>query len=125
VASTGWNETLVKLSQQGLPVKFMNPKEGILTYCCGLVLIKDAPHPDKAYDLLDAMIAPEAGKWLVEVQGYGHSNRKTFEIVDPKILAERDIPPDPTVFLSAGIMFKPNKRLEDVSAMFEAVKAGL
>ena len=45
------------LKAQGVPVKFMNPKEGIFTYCCGLVLAKDAPHVDAAYDLIDAMIA--------------------------------------------------------------------
>ena len=89
------------------------------------MLAKDAPNPDRAYDLLDAMIAPEAGKWLVEVQGYGHSNRKTFQVVDAKILAERGLPSDPSEFLNNGIMFKPNKRLEAVSSMFEAVKAGL
>ena len=125
VASTGWNSSAVTLKKQGYAVKFMNPKEGIFTYCCGLVLAKDAPNPDRAYDLLDAMIAPEAGKWLVEVQGYGHSNRKTFQVVDAKILAERGLPSDPSEFLNNGIMFKPNKRLEEVSSMFEAVKAGL
>jgi spermidine/putrescine transport system substrate-binding protein len=125
VASTGWNSSAVTLKNQGYAVKFMNPKEGIFTYCCGLVLAKDAPNADAAYDLLDAMIAPDAGKWLVEVQGYGHSNRKTFDLVDEKLLAERGLPRDPSEFLNNGIMFKPNKRLEAVSSMFEAVKAGL
>jgi spermidine/putrescine transport system substrate-binding protein len=125
VAATGWNSSAVVLKNQGVAVKFMNPKEGIFTYCCGLVLTKDAPHPDKAYDLLDAMIAPEAGKWLVETQGYGHSNRKTFEVVDDAILAERGLPKDPSAFLNNGIMFKPNKRLEEISGLFEAVKAGI
>jgi spermidine/putrescine transport system substrate-binding protein len=71
------------------------------------------------------MIAPEAGKWLVETQGYGHSNRKTFEVVDDAILAERGLPKDPSAFLNNGIMFKPNKRLEEISGLFEAVKAGI
>jgi spermidine/putrescine transport system substrate-binding protein len=125
VASTGWNSSAVTLKGQGVAVKFMNPKEGIFTYCCGLVLAKDAPNVDKAHDLMDAMIAPDAGKWLVEVQGYGHSNRKTFELVGDAMLAERGLPKDPSAFLNNGIMFKPNQRLEEISSLFESVKAGI
>ena len=88
VASTGWNSSVVALSGQGVNIKLANPKEGIMSYCCGLVLAKDAPHLDKAYDLIDAMTSPEAGKWLTEAMGYGHSNKKTFELLDDKTLAE-------------------------------------
>ncbi len=125
VATTGWNSSAVTLRNQGVTVKFMNPKEGLLTYCCGLVLAKDAPHPDAAYDLLDAMIAPDAGKWLIETQGYGHSNRKTFELIDDQILADRGLPRDPVPFLNNGILYRPTGRLEEISSMFEAVKAGI
>ncbi len=125
VAATGWNSSAVTLKSQGVPVKFMAPKEGILTYCCGLVLVKGAPNPDRAYELMDAMLSPEAGKWLIEVQGYGHSNTKTFEIMDEKILEERNLPKDPVALLSNGILFKPNKRIDDINTMFESVKAGL
>lgn len=125
VASTGWNSSAVTLKKQGIAVKFMNPKEGILTYCCGLVLAKGAPNPDAAYDLIDAMLAPDAGKWLIETQGYGHSNRKTFELIDEATLAERNLPRDPSEFLNRGIKFKPNKQLDAINSLFEAVKAGL
>jgi len=49
-----------------------------------------APHSEAAYDLLDAMIAPEAGKWLIETQGYGHSTTSRSKLVEEKALAERD-----------------------------------
>jgi spermidine/putrescine transport system substrate-binding protein len=124
VATTGWNSSAVVLRSQGVPVKFMNPKEGIFTYCCGLVLSKDAPNVDAAYDLIDSMIATDAGKWLIEVQGYGHSNRKTFEIVDEAMLAERGLPKNPTEFLNSGFLYKPVKDLEGMSSMYESVKAG-
>ena len=106
------------------PVKFMHPKEGILTYCCGLVLAKGAPHADAAYDLLDAMIAPEAGKWLIETQGYGHSNHKAFELVDEKVLAERGLPRDPDAVPEQRHPLQAHGRLPEISSMFEAVKAG-
>jgi spermidine/putrescine transport system substrate-binding protein len=125
VASTGWNSSAVTLKSQGVDAKFMNPKEGIFTWCCGLVLARDAPNPDKAHDLIDAVIAPDAGKWLIEVQGYGHSNRKSFDLVTDEALAERGLPKDPNALLNNGILFQPNKRLEEISSMFEAVKAGI
>jgi spermidine/putrescine transport system substrate-binding protein len=124
VAATGWNSSAVTLRSQGVPVKFMKPKEGILTYCCGLVLNKGAPHIDAAHDLIDAMISTDAGKWLIEVQGYGHSNRKSFEVVDAAILEERGLPKDPVEFLNSGILYRPVKDLEKISNMFESVKAG-
>ncbi len=124
VASTGWNSSVVTLSGQGVNIKFANPKEGIMSYCCGLVLTKDAPHVDKAYDLIDAMTAPEAGKWLIEAQGYGHSNAKTFELVDDKILAERGLPKDPSEFFAKGIFQQPTMEVERVQKVFEEVKAG-
>jgi spermidine/putrescine transport system substrate-binding protein len=124
VASTAWNSSYVTLKGQGIDVKYMKPKEGILSYCCGLVLMKDAPNPDLAHEFIDAMLSPEAGKWLVEVQGYGHSNRKTFDLVEDDLLAERGLPKDPTGLLSTGVFSREIKRLPDYEKLFEAVKAG-
>lgn len=124
VASTGWNSSIIALTGQGVNVKFANPKEGIMSYCCGLVLAKDAPHLDKAYDLMDAMTAPEAGKWLIETMGYGHSNAKTFDLVDEKTLAGRGLPKDPNAFFAQGIFQQPNQQTEKVLKLYEEVKAG-
>jgi spermidine/putrescine transport system substrate-binding protein len=125
VASSAWNSTVVTLQNQGVPVKFMSPKEGILTWCCGLVLAKGAPQPDKAHDLIDAMISPEAGKWLITEQGYGHSNKKAFDLVEEATLAARGLPRDPTELLSSGIFSKENARHDEVVKIFEEVKAGI
>lgn len=124
VAATGWNSSVVTLKGQGVPIAYANPKEGIMSYCCGLVLMKDAPHLDKAYDLIDAMIAPEAGKWLIESYGYGHSNMKTFETIDEKILADRNLPKDPNTFFARSIFQQPTVEPDRLHKMFEEVKAG-
>ncbi len=125
LAATGWNSSIAALRKAGVNVKFMQPREGILMYCCGLVLTKNAPHIDQAYDLLDALSAPEAGKWLIEEQGFGHSNRKSFGLVDDDTLASHGLPKDPTDMLSTAILFQKNARSSDLNWMFEAVKAGL
>jgi len=125
VASSAWNSSVLTLRNQGLPVKFMSPKEGILTWCCGLVLMKDAPQVDKAHDLIDAMISPQAGQWLITQQGYGHSNSKSFDLVDDATLASLGLPRDPTTLLNSGVFSKENARLDDIVKMFEDVKAGI
>src|SRR5262245_25107742 len=94
VAATGWNSSIAGLRKEGVRVKVMEPREGTLIYCCGLVLTRNAPHLDAAYDLLDAITAPEAGKWLIEQLGFGHSNRKTCDMVEEKVLADHGLPED-------------------------------
>ncbi len=126
VACNGLEQlAVVTLSARGVNIKFANPKEGIMSYCCGLVLTKDAPHIDKAYDLIDAMTAPEAGKWLIEAQGYGHSNAKSFELVDEKLLAERAAcRRTRRNFFAKGIFQQPTLNTDKVQKVFEEVKAG-
>ena len=123
VASTAWNSALPTLRAQGVDVKFMNPKEGILTWCCGAVLCADAPQPELAHELVNALISPEAGEWLINY-GYGHSNKVSFTRVTPELLADRGFPADPTEYMKKGIFSRDNKRLDDLQQMFEAVMAG-
>lgn len=125
VAVPGWNSSIAGLRKQGVRVKLLQPKEGILIYCCGLVLTKNAPHLDAAYDLMDAIMAPEAGKWLIEHLGFGHSNRKTFDLVEDAVLTSHGLPKDPTDLLASAILFRKNARIDDLTSMFEAVRAGL
>ena len=123
VAATGWNTSIAAVREAGARVELLQPKEGILMYCCGLVLPRGAPHIDQAYDLLDAITAPEAGKWLIETVGFGHCNRKAFELVDEDTLVDRGLPQDPTEMLANAILFRENARLDDLAVMFEAVKS--
>ncbi len=127
VASTAWNESLVKLTAQGLAVKFMNPKEGILTWVCGLGLIEGGQGDEQAaYDFIDAMLAPESGRFIIESWGYGHSNRKSFADVKPARLAELGFT-SPGDLFSKGVFYTEvePKLKERYNALFEEVKAGL
>lgn len=127
VASTAWNESLVRLTQQGLPVKYMNPVEGILTWVCGLALIEGGTGDEQAaYDFIDAMLAPESGKHLIEDWGYGHANRKSFELVEHSRLAELGFTAPADLF-TKGIFFtevEPALK-ERYNKLFETVRAGL
>lgn len=86
VAAYAWNQSLVALKKQGLPVAMMTPKEGIFTWVAGFVMHRDVKNEQAAYDMIDAWIAPESGAWLIENYGYGSSNSKAYERVAPQRL---------------------------------------
>ena len=107
VAAMTWNSSPLELTNEGIPVRFMNPKEGALTWVCGMVLASGAPHYDKAHDIINALIAPEPGIFLIEEYGYGHSNLKAFEAVDEEVLLARGLSKDPLSIIEAGT-FNPS-----------------
>ena len=88
-----------------LPVSMMNPKEGVETWCCGMILMKSAPHEDKAYDLIDLMLSLEAGEFQISLYGIGHSNSAAFDLISAATLAELQLPQDPSELLDSGVMY--------------------
>jgi spermidine/putrescine transport system substrate-binding protein len=103
VAAMTWNSSPLELTNQGLPVRFMKPKEGALTWVCGMVLAANAPHYDKAHDIINALIDERPGIFLIEEYGYGHSNMKAFEAVDEDVLVARGLSKNPLALLEAGV----------------------
>ncbi len=124
-AGWGWNNSYARLLKEGAPVAFGVPKEGIRTWVCGLTIHPDTPHLDEAYDLINAMTAPESGAYLIENFGFGHSNSKAFAQVDPEILADYGLS-SPEKFLTEGVMYEPMEPAleEKYYSLFEEVKAG-
>jgi spermidine/putrescine transport system substrate-binding protein len=102
VAAMTWNSVPLSLANEGIPSKFANVKEGALTWVCGVVMTADAPHYDKAHDLIDAMLGTDAGEFLVVDYGYGHANTKTYDTIGEDVLAARGLTKDPMEILSAG-----------------------
>lgn len=125
VAALTWDSGVAQLKSEGVPVRFMLPKEGVETWVCGMILINDAPHLDKAYDLIDSMLSPESGEFCISSYGMGHSNKLSFERVSDERLSELQLPRDPTELLQSGVMYCKFKDKENVIERFEAMKAGL
>ncbi|MRX50503.1 extracellular solute-binding protein [Paracoccus sp. S-4012] len=71
-----WNDGPTYLKEDGFPVGFQREaKEGSSTFICGFVNLKNGPgSEDKAYDFINAWLAPSAGPALLDVIGYGHSS---------------------------------------------------
>jgi len=126
VASYAWPFSVAPLQAAGIPVEYMLPKEGILTYCCGLMVLKDHPGPEEAiYDLINAMQSPESGRWLIDNLGMGHSNRKSFEGANLEVLKSVGMA-DPQALFDKGVMFQPieDSLREKYNEMLLEVKAG-
>lgn len=124
VAAVGWNSSYTTLRRQGVPVKFMSPKEGIVTWICGAVLMKDSEHVDEAYDFIDALIDPRTGVHMIKEFGFGHSNAKAYEMVGEDVLAEVGIPKDPEPMLASALLSVDMKNKEAIERMLEEVRAG-
>ena len=127
VAAYTWNEGLARLKEQGVPVKFMKPKEGILTWVCGIMRGAGGPgDEDQVYDWINAMTSPDAGRFLIDAYGYGHANRKAFDLVSKERLADLGIS-SPEETLANSVFFKAqDPELEDeYSRRFEKAKTAL
>lgn len=123
VAVTAWNESITRLRKQGLPVKFMEPKEGAMTWVCGLSIVKDTPLMDQAHEIIDAMLSPESRAYEMRNFGYGSSTKSPYTILSPEELADLGLSPDPDSVLNAGILQRPIIGEERLQRVFEEVKA--
>ncbi len=127
VATSSWNDAYTGLKSQGVNVKYMNPKEGAMTWVCGFCLMADADPAklEKSYEVIDAFLAPESGAFSIVDEGYGHANLDAYGLVDEATLADRGLSSDPESVLSAGIFQIPIANEAVLQGMFEEVKAGL
>jgi spermidine/putrescine-binding protein len=126
VAAWAWPQVYGDLVKEGQPVAYLTPKEGVNSWVTGFVRLAEAPGKEQnAYDYVDAWLAPETGKWLIENYGYGHTNRNSFTLVSAEVLDEKGLA-DPEAMIAgarASSEFEPelNDRLIN---MYEEVKAG-
>lgn len=125
-AAMTWNSSATLLKAEGVPVRFAQPKEGALTWVCGVMIHKDAPNLDRAYDIIDSLLSVESGKFMINDYGYGHSNRKSFDAFDEETLAGLGLSKNPKDILDAGHFQIPqNQEWETrMNELFETIKAG-
>ena len=127
VAAWAWSASYPTLKAQGVPVKYMQPKEGVSSWVAGFSRLKNAPGKEQnAYDFVDAWLAPESGKWMIENYGYGHPNKKAFDLVEPSVIADKGLD-RPDKLLTHSLMnqeMTPQLHQRYVQ-MYEEVRAGM
>jgi len=87
VAMYAWNSAYASLKAEGVPVEYMVPKEGLLTWVDGHCLTNTyIGTEEQRYDYLDATLSPETGVFMIEEYAYGATNKVSYELVDPAVL---------------------------------------
>ncbi|MEM6340085.1 MAG: extracellular solute-binding protein [Pseudomonadota bacterium] len=126
VAAMTWNSSATLLKSEEVPVEFAKPKEGALTWVCGLMIHKDAPNLDRAYDVIDSLLSTETGQFMINDYGYGHSNIKSFDQFDDETLAGLGLSKNPADVLEAGHFQRPMSQDWEtkMNETFETIKAG-
>jgi spermidine/putrescine transport system substrate-binding protein len=128
VATYAWNDAIKQMKDQGIPVKYMNPKEGARNWVCGFILT-DPEHrvasDERVYDFLDAMMSPESGAYLLDEYSLGASNSKSYDMVPKERIAEVGLS-DPDAFLARGILQPiPPEYDKKYVELWEEVRLGL
>jgi spermidine/putrescine-binding protein len=127
VIAYAWNGSATNLKKQGVPIKFMDPKEGIWTWVCGLCLFNNGSgSEDQQYDFLNAFLDTGTGKNLIEMYGYGHSNAESFKLVAQEKLDELGIG-DPIAMMAKARFsqaMSPDFRQQVINA-FDEIKASM
>jgi spermidine/putrescine transport system substrate-binding protein len=133
VATIAWNSTMMRVNESvtdpGEKAKFvwMRPKEGVLTWVCGLTV-----HPvaltngmyEQAHDLIDAMISVESGYYELTQWNFGVANRKVYDMVDEEFLQSIGLTKDVEAYLKQGIFSIAMQNEPEILKMYEEVKAG-
>jgi spermidine/putrescine transport system substrate-binding protein len=126
VAGMAWNSSVVSLIGQGVPIKFAKPKEGALTWVCGMMLHAQAPKIDSAYDVLDSLISEKAAIFNMRDYGYGGVHKKAFDQFTDEELSTLGLSRNPADVLQAGHFGIPQSAEWDrrMTETWEQIKLG-
>ena len=125
VAALGWSTDYANLKAAGVPVGFMRPSEGLMTWICGVAIHAKSRFREMAHEIIDAMISPDGGAYTIRENGTGVANRKAFDLVEPELLASLGLTRDPDSVLRNGVMQRSQRNADEIAVMFEEVKLGL
>jgi len=86
VAVNTWPDAYVAVKAEGVPVEYINPKEGRIGWVYGFCIPKSSKFPDLAHDYIDATLADDAMLYMATSYGYGASNADIIPQMDPEIV---------------------------------------
>jgi spermidine/putrescine transport system substrate-binding protein len=89
VLADGGRGTAKAMIDDGVPVQWIAPKEGSLSWVCGLALTSRAQNLDAAYKLMNYYASPEA-QAISGDQGFVAMNPKAVPLVDPEYRKSAD-----------------------------------
>jgi spermidine/putrescine-binding protein len=85
-ATYAWPDAYVVLKEE-VPVAYLLPDEGALSWAEGLVLRKGTENYYHAHEFADAWASVDTGQRLISTWGYGHSNvNVNLDDIDPDVV---------------------------------------
>ena len=126
VIAYAWAASASTLKKQGVPITYMQPKEGRVVWIDGFIMMRNGPGEEqRAYDFIDAWLSPETGRYMLAEYGYGHSNRKAFDLVSKERLEEIGLTSVDEVIANGVFLREMGPALrEKYVRMYEEVRAG-
>lgn len=104
-AAYSWPDTYAVLHAEGVPVEYIRPETGTLSWAEGLVLHSETENYFHAHEYADSWASADVGQWLIETYGYGHSNLDVdLSNVDPDVVRVFGLD-DPETNLSEPISY--------------------
>lgn len=126
IAAYATSDIWAPLAAEGVPVAYMAPKEGLITWMDLAVLVANSEIPDEQrYAYLDALLAPASGAFTIEEYAFGHANRKAYDLADPATVVALGMA-DPGAVLESSHLLRPYDPAtqEKLNRMFSEIKAG-
>ncbi len=123
VAAITWNDHYTEMKAENLPVKFLRPKTGMMTFVCGFVMHKDTKDAGKAHALIDSNNSEAATAFLVTEMGYGPANTKAMKSIDPAVREKAELPEDVDAFLATGFFQQAIPEKDKLVAMWQEIRA--
>lgn len=124
LVSWTWNDTIVLLKGEEFPIGFQRQaKEGASTFFCGYINMKDGPgSEDKAYDYVNAFLAPSSAQALLDNIGYASTNDAGVAAISAEDLAHAEMTPVDSIQLAQTPLDQAMRQrmLEE----FELIKSG-
>lgn len=119
-----WPEGVTQLVADGHPIGFQREAtEGSSAFLCGYVNFKDGPgKEDKIYEFINAWLEPRSADHLLQVFGYGHSNKVAMDAMDQEKVKEAGLGP-----VSVPVLLQkplPQGLRDRMVEEFEKIKAG-
>ena len=117
------SESGFEMKAENLPVKFLRPKTGMMTFVCGFVMHKDTKDAGKAHALIDSNNSEAATAFLVTEMGYGPANTKAMKSIDPAVREKAELPEDVDAFLATGFFQQAIPEKDKLVAMWQEIRA--
>jgi spermidine/putrescine transport system substrate-binding protein len=82
-----WPDTVGYADSAGMNYLYMEPKEGRVSWVCGMGLAKDTPNYFHAHEYVDSWASKKAAEFLLAWYYYGHTNTEAdLSVVSPGVV---------------------------------------